>query len=46
MSSWGTSLAIFSQSEYCSDHGTHIGCHQDVDIAQMDYVIKVVEDFS
>jgi dTDP-4-amino-4,6-dideoxygalactose transaminase len=35
----------FPQSEYCSDHGTHIGCHQDVDIAQMDYVVQVVEGF-
>ena len=41
----GHQLGDFPQSEYCSDHGTHIGCHQDVDIAQMDYVVKVVETF-
>jgi dTDP-4-amino-4,6-dideoxygalactose transaminase len=35
----------FPQSEYCSDHGTHIGCHQDVGIVQMDYVVGVVEEF-
>ena len=35
----------FPQAEYCSDHGTHIGCHQDVGIVQMDYVVKVVEEF-
>ena len=35
----------FPQAEYCSDHGTHIGCHQDVGGAQMDYVIHVVEEF-
>jgi len=41
----GYKLGDFPQSEYCSDHGTHIGCHQDVDIPQMDYVVKVVGDF-
>jgi dTDP-4-amino-4,6-dideoxygalactose transaminase len=41
----GHRLGDFPQSEYCSLHGTHIGCHQDVGIAQMDYVIGVVEDF-
>ena len=35
----------FPQSEYCSDHGTHIGCHQDVGIAQMEYVTQVVGNF-
>jgi dTDP-4-amino-4,6-dideoxygalactose transaminase len=35
----------FSQAEYCSDQGTHIGCHQDVGIAQMNYVVQVVEEF-
>ncbi len=41
----GHKLGDFPQAEYCSDHGTHIGCHQDVGIAQMDYVVKVVEEF-
>jgi dTDP-4-amino-4,6-dideoxygalactose transaminase len=35
----------FPESEYCSDQGTHIGCHQDVGEAQMDYVVQVVEKF-
>ena len=38
-------LGDFPQAEYCSDHGTHIGCHQDVGIVQMEYVIHVVEEF-
>jgi len=41
----GHKLGDFPRSEYCSDHGTHIGCHQDVGIPQMDYVIQVVEKF-
>jgi len=41
----GHKLGDFPESEYCSDHGTHIGCHQDVDIAQMDYVVQVVGAF-
>ena len=41
----GHKLGDFPQAEYCSDHGTHIGCHQDVGIAQMDYVVQVVEEF-
>jgi dTDP-4-amino-4,6-dideoxygalactose transaminase len=35
----------FPESEYCSDHGTHIGCHQDIGIAECDYVIDVVARF-
>jgi len=41
----GHQLGDFSQAEYCSDHGTHIGCHQDVGVAQMDYVVQVVGEF-
>jgi len=41
----GHKLGDFPQSEYCSDHGTHIGCHQDVGIEQMEYVVQVVEAF-
>ena len=41
----GHKLGDFPQSEYCSDNGTHIGCHQDVGIVQMDYVVQVVEEF-
>jgi dTDP-4-amino-4,6-dideoxygalactose transaminase len=35
----------FPQTEYCSDHGTHIGIHQDIGISQLDYVVEVVEAF-
>ncbi|MDE2222199.1 MAG: DegT/DnrJ/EryC1/StrS family aminotransferase [Candidatus Omnitrophica bacterium] len=35
----------FPEAEYCSDHGTHIGCHQDVGIGQMDHIIATVEGF-
>jgi len=41
----GHKLGDFPQAEYCSDHGTHIGCHQDVGAAQMDYVVGVVSKF-
>lgn len=35
----------FPEAEYCSDHGTHIGIHQDIEVSQLDYVVEVVEDF-
>jgi len=41
----GHQLGDFPESEYCSDNGTHIGCHQDLGIAQMDYVVEVVSKF-
>jgi dTDP-4-amino-4,6-dideoxygalactose transaminase len=41
----GHHLGDFPETEYCSDQGTHIGCHQDLGIEQMDYVIHVVEGF-
>ena len=41
----GHKLGDFPQAEYCSDHGTHIGCHQDIDISQCEYVIDVVSKF-
>ena len=41
----GHRLGDFPHSEYCSDHGTHIGCHQDVGTSEMDYVVHVVEKF-
>jgi dTDP-4-amino-4,6-dideoxygalactose transaminase len=41
----GHKIGDFPQSEYCSDNGTHIGCHQDVGIEQMDFVVKAVEEF-
>ncbi len=41
----GYKLGDFPQAEYCSDHGTHIGCHQDVGGAQMEYIVGVVGTF-
>jgi dTDP-4-amino-4,6-dideoxygalactose transaminase len=41
----GHQLGDFPQAEYCSDHGTHIGCHQDIDISQCEYVVDVVSRF-
>lgn len=41
----GYKLGDFPETEYCSDHGTHIGIHQDIEISQLDYVVDVVRDF-
>lgn len=35
----------FPEAEYCSDHGTHIGIHQDIGLDQLDHVVAVVEEF-
>ena len=35
----------FPEAEYCSDHGTHIGIHQDIGLEQLDHVLSVVEKF-
>ncbi len=41
----GHKLGDFPETEYCSDNGTHIGCHQDIEISQCDYAIEVVAQF-
>lgn len=41
----GHKLGDFPEAEYCSDHGTHIGIHQDIGIDQLDYVVDVVARF-
>ena len=41
----GHRLGDFPESEYCSEHGTHIGIHQDIELDQLDYVVEVVQDF-
>jgi dTDP-4-amino-4,6-dideoxygalactose transaminase len=41
----GHKLGDFPETEYCSDHGTHIGCHQDIDLSQCDYAVDVVARF-
>jgi len=38
-------LGDFSEAEYCSNNGTHIGIHQDIEIEDLDYVAEVVEKF-
>jgi CDP-6-deoxy-D-xylo-4-hexulose-3-dehydrase len=41
----GHKLGDFPEAEYCSDHGTHIGIHQDIEVKQLDLVVEVVEAF-
>jgi dTDP-4-amino-4,6-dideoxygalactose transaminase len=41
----GKKLGDFPEAEYCSDHGTHIGIHQDIELKDLDYVAGVVRDF-
>jgi len=41
----GFKLGDFPESEYCADHGTHIGIHQDIELPQLDYVSDVVHEF-
>jgi dTDP-4-amino-4,6-dideoxygalactose transaminase len=41
----GHRLGDFPVAEFCSDFGTHIGIHQDLEFDQLDYVVEVVEQF-
>jgi dTDP-4-amino-4,6-dideoxygalactose transaminase len=41
----GHRIGDFPQAEYCSDQGTHIGIHQDIEISQLDYAAEVVEAY-
>jgi len=41
----GHKLGDFPESEYCSDHGFHIGIHQDIEQEDLDYVVEVTEKF-
>ncbi|MBI4309710.1 MAG: DegT/DnrJ/EryC1/StrS family aminotransferase [Candidatus Omnitrophica bacterium] len=41
----GHKIGDFPESEFCSNNGTHIGCHQDIEISQMDHVIATVDKF-
>jgi len=38
-------LGDFPEAEYCSNNGTHIGIHQDIELEDLDYVVQVVGDF-
>ena len=35
----------FPEAEYCSNNGTHIGIHQDIELKELDYVAQVTEEF-
>ncbi len=41
----GHKLGDFPEAEFCSDNGTHIGIHQDIELSQLDYVDQVVASF-
>ncbi len=41
----GKKLGDFPEAEFCSDRGTHIGIHQDIELKDLDYVERVVSDF-
>ena len=41
----GKKIGDFPEAEYCSNNGTHIGIHQDIELKQLDYVAQVTEDF-
>jgi len=40
----GKKLGDFPEAEYCSDHGTHIGIHQDLEETNIDYARRCVRD--
>jgi len=41
----GHKIGDFPEAEFCSNHGTHIGVHQDLTEGNMDFVAEVVEKF-
>lgn len=41
----GKKLGDFPEAEYCSDNGTHIGIHQDIELKDLDYVEEIVKNF-
>jgi dTDP-4-amino-4,6-dideoxygalactose transaminase len=41
----GHKLGDFPEAEFCSNNGTHIGIHQDIEIDGLDYVVDVTEKF-
>ncbi len=41
----GYQLGDFPETEYCSNWGTHIGCHQDIEMDQLEYVVTTVRKF-
>lgn len=41
----GYNLGDFPNSEYIGNNAIHIGCHQDVGIKEMDFVIETITEF-
>jgi dTDP-4-amino-4,6-dideoxygalactose transaminase len=41
----GHRLGDFPEAEYCSNNGTHVGIHQDLNLKHMDYILQTVEKF-
>ncbi len=41
----GYKLGDFPEAEYCSNNGTHIGIHQDIEMEQLDYIVETVDKF-
>lgn len=41
----GYKLGQFPNAEYLGNNGIHIGCHQDVDISDMEYVLNLLGSF-
>lgn len=41
----GHRLGEFPEAEYVSNHGLHIGVHQDIEIDQIEYLASVLADF-
>ncbi len=41
----GHKLGDFPEAEFCSDNGTHIGCHQDIELDQVEHVARVTAQF-
>lgn len=41
----GYQLGQFPNAEYLGEHGIHVGVHQDVGIAEMDYLLELLDSF-
>lgn len=41
----GYKLGDFPETEYCSNHGTHVGCHQDIELDQVQWVADTTAAF-
>jgi len=41
----GYNLGDFPEAEYCSQHGFHIGIHQDLGRDELEYVVSVIDQF-